>query len=307
MATVYWHHTVRIAKSMLQFATAIGLPRDVFGPETQARDRKELEIRERLVAFLKALVPPFEIPPDSTAGPAAEEQPPLNMAAEPPDHVLVSTDSGRLKVAGARVATPAKWYPGIAWTDWLMLEWIRTLPGGNVQSRHLIDAIQTRCLYKRIATFARNGTRTMLIRRLDEMSWPDKIDLCGRLTERVCNRLLRDWSNLPTVTTMTKSDVESLSESDLVFLVDVPSPSKKIGFDRPLGIVPELREKSHHQDSRQASEDKTWREIMERMTEGIAPVRVLCHPDLRNLVSAVYAPVEASMAKELANLLGVAV
>jgi hypothetical protein len=39
------------------------------------------------------------------------------------------------------------------------------------------------------------------------------------------------------------------------------------------------------------------------MMEGIAPVRVLCHPDIRNLVSALFEPVETAMAKELSELL----
>ena len=104
---------------------------------------------------------------------------------------------------------------------------------------------------------------------------------------------------------MSKSDFDRLAQSHLLVLLDVPSPGKKIGYDRPLGVVPELREKSYHQDTRNASEDISWREVMNRMLEGIAPVRVLCHPHIRNLVGSIYAPVEASMARELGNLLGV--
>jgi hypothetical protein len=102
---------------------------------------------------------------------------------------------------------------------------------------------------------------------------------------------------------MNESEFERLCESNLLILIDIPIPSTKIGYARPLGLVPELKEKSYQQDARQASEDTNWREIMGNMIKGIAPVRILCHPDVRNLVSNIYEPVETNMAKLLANLL----
>ena len=57
LSTVYWHHTTRIAKSMLQYATASALPPLVLGTPSAERDDKELEIREQLLAFIKNLVP----------------------------------------------------------------------------------------------------------------------------------------------------------------------------------------------------------------------------------------------------------
>jgi hypothetical protein len=102
---------------------------------------------------------------------------------------------------------------------------------------------------------------------------------------------------------MTQSAFEELCSSNLLVLLDIPIPSKKMGYDRPLGVVPELKEKSYQQNARAASEDKSWSNIMQKMMEGIAPVRVLCHPDIRNLVSALFEPVETAMAKELSELL----
>ena len=85
-----------------------------------------------------------------------------------------------------------------------------------------------------------------------------------KVHERVVHRLNRDWAHLNTATTMGKSEFDKLCDSNLIILIDVPSPSKKIGYDRPLGVVPGVREKSYQQDARQASEDKSWRESWER-------------------------------------------
>lgn len=314
LSTVYWHHTSRIIKCMLQYATAIGLPLDVFSPKESEREIKELQIRQQLLGFLKSLVPPFEVPMRQSDYPTSQVNGSLELSEEPPDEVIstVSNDS-ELKTDEGEVHTVNAWYPGISWTDWLMLQWIADLPDACVQSWHLITGIQTRRLYKRIATFAR-GTRAYedLIRKLDDLSWPDRVDICRKLHQKVYERLKRDWTDLNT-STLSKSDFEDLCKSHLLVLVDIPSPSRKVGYTEPLGIVPELREKSYNQEIRHAFEDTSWQEVMRNMNDAIAPVRVLCHPDVRNVVSAVYAPVgerapnmslEAKIAQELNEVLG---
>ncbi len=305
LATVYWHHTVRVAKTMLQYAAAMGLPRAVFGPKSLDQEREELKIHQRLLQFVKSLVPPFPVESRAYHASSHRTKPGIDLASPPPDEVIATLE---LEVAGRPQDASEQeiaWYPGIAWTDWLMLEWIKTLPEASTQTRNLISGIERRRLYKRIATFARGGAHDNLIRKLDEQSWTERIDLSTDLSGRIAQRLHRDWANLDTASTISKSDFEKLAQSHLLVLLDVPNPAKKIGYDRPLGVVPELGEKSYHQDTRNASEDSSWREVMYRMLEGIAPVRVLCHPDIRTLVASIYAPVEASMARELGNLLGV--
>ena len=301
-STVYWHHTSRIIKTMLQYATAWGLPRVTFGPNTADREHKEVQIREQLLAFVKSLVPPFDVPRDrSISSHTDDARVKTDLAAEPPQEVLtvVTAEGNHEDIC----IEDKDWYPGIAWTDWLMLRWIQELPEANEKSRNLIHGILTRQLYKRVATFTRGGTHSDLIRKLDDLQWPDRLDLSIELHNHVYERLSRDWANLNTASTMTKTDFEGLCDSHLLTIIDIPNSSKKIGYDRPLGVVPELKEKSYHQDTRHAGEDKRWRDIMNRMIEGIAPVRVLCHPDVRNLISSIYAPVESSIAKVIADLL----
>jgi hypothetical protein len=293
---------------MLQYATAIGLPLEVFGPKTPDREDIELGIREKLLAFVKGLVPPFDVSKEawlpSVANRGSEgDTVTVDLSAEPPEDAVTTVTDNKNEVAQDQSEHETHWYPGIAWTDWLMLQWIRGLPKATLQSSNLITGIETRRLYKRIASFARGDGQPDFIRSLDELDWPDRVGLATRLSEAIHEKLRRDWANLDTARNMTKSEFDTLYESHMFILIDVPNPSKKIGYDRPLGVVPELREKSYHQDSRQAFEDRSWRLITKSMFEGIAPVRILCHPDVRNLVSALLAPIEGWMATELPKLL----
>jgi hypothetical protein len=145
----------------------------------------------------------------------------------------------------------------VAWTDWLMLQWIADLPDATVQSRGLIAGIQRRRLYKRIATFARGGPQEqdMIIRQFDEKRWPEKLEICRRVHAEVYKRLRRDWTHLNTVTPMDENGLDTLAEQHLLILIDLPRPDQKIGYDRPLGVVPELKERLYHQDARQAYDD----------------------------------------------------
>src|SRR5439155_2956555 len=98
------------------------------------------------------------------------------------------------------LSIPPGWYPGISWTDWLMLQWISDLRSATDTSRSLIHGIQTRMLYKRIATFARGGPYEDIIRALEELDWPDRADLCAKLHNEVHDKLRRDWRSLDTAT-----------------------------------------------------------------------------------------------------------
>lgn len=287
-ATVYWHHTARVAKTMLQYAAAIGLPLHVFGPHTPERDDEENRLREQLIDFIKQLVPPFD--PSSLERNERQRPVPmsLDLAAEPPINVIDSLDMERPTSADID-ADPDGWYPGIAWTDWLMLKWLADLPQANAQSRNLLAGIQNRQLYKRVATFSRDGAQGLTTTKLGGLSWRDKIDLSRRLSKAVYKRVKRVWAEIDTLSAMTKTEFDQLYESNLLVLVDIPNPSAKLGYGRPLGVVPELREKSYQQERRHAYEDKAWQEITGRMMEGIAPVRVICHAKVRSLVSGAYA------------------
>ncbi len=91
---------------------------------------------------------------------------------------------------------------------------------------------------------------------------------------------------------LDKLEFEQLCHDNLLVLIDIPNPAKKVGYDRPLGIVPELKEKSYYQHTRQATEDEEWRNIMTGSMSGIGPIRVLCHAEIRTVLGSVFAPIE---------------
>lgn len=314
-STVYWHHTSRITKAMLQYATVMGLPREVFGPTTSTSAATELAISERLLQFIKALVPPFEQKLDAIS--PSEQVAEMDMAAEPPQNVLAGIlQSGEREVTQAEPEAVNTWYPGVSWTDWLMLKWIGKLPAASKQSWNLLHGLQVRRLYKRIATFTRGGPHRLLVETLNGLTWPDRLDACEKLHKRVYETLRREWAYVNTQTTLDKPGFETLCKNNLLILIDIPNPAKKVGYDRPLGIVPELKEKSYYQHTRQASEDEAWRQIMSSTMAGIAPVRILCHPEIRNVLGSIFAPVEgepptkgrrgveAELASDLREILG---
>jgi HD superfamily phosphohydrolase len=308
LSTVYWHHTTRIIKAMLQYSTVMALPDTVFSSKSEA-EPKQLEIRQKLLAFVRQLVPPFKLPEEFYR--PLEASVALDLSAEPPQRVIDAVVNDRESDKEALPDTE-EWYPGVAWTDWLMLQWIANLPDATVQSRNLIGGIQRRRLYKRIATFARGGPHDSLIRRFDEKTWPEKLDICRRFNEEVRKRLKRNWTHLNTVTPMDENGLDLLARQHLLILIDLPRPDQKIGYDEPLGVVPELKERLYHQDARQAFGDIAWRNIMVNMTMSSAPLRILCHPDIRTLVSAAYAPsedsssgpLESNFARVLADAMG---
>jgi len=303
-STVYWHHTARIIKAMLQYATAMGLPDEVFNPVRSKAEPKEIEIRERLLEFVKSLHPPFEF---DIQTPRFDREIPLDLEEKPTDRMISVSKVSDNTTHIPESQEETDWYPGIAWTDWLMLRWIANLDNATPLTRNLIHGLQKRRLYKRVATIERDSHRE-LVEKLDHLPWPARVNLCKDLHKEIYSKIKNKWGSLDT-TTVTRKDFELLCKSNLLILVDVPS--LKIGYARPIGVVPELREKSYDQGAREAREDTAWHDIMVKMTEGIAPVRILCHPAVRNLVSGVYAPskptdqtLEEEIADEINRLLG---
>jgi len=156
------------------------LPEEVF---YSSGARKE--IHEKLLHFVRGLVPPFgEIPKklQTRVAPKISKQP---LGVEPPSDII--TELAEKEIDSWQKAEPIKtWYPGISVTDWLMLNWLKSLSKSKKGERGvaLIDLIQQRDLYKRVCTIPRDKTN-ILIEKLDDLWWPEKITLCENIQKIV--------------------------------------------------------------------------------------------------------------------------
>lgn len=278
-ASVYWHHTSRVLKAMLQYAVAANIEQDILG---KTEGEKTSRLHNSLVEFITSVHPPFAAineTPRQTAGRSISKV----KAGEPPAaEAMTSLSKIPPKISGS--GRPTTWYPGISYGDLLMLNWIREgLNGkGREPARRLIDAINTRDLYKRLVTFSYGDSKD-IVESLFEMSWIARLELSRKLRERLKPQVMGKWDSQVTILGR-KSDVEKLFDTDLTLLIDIPNPKKKTGTKkgRPLLIVPELKEKTYLQEVNMAYEAKDW---SQELMLSIASVRVICHPAMRRAIA----------------------
>jgi HD superfamily phosphohydrolase len=288
-AAVYWHHTFRVIKAMLQHAVAMELPDEVF-PESASEDNLTKSIRSKVVSFVIGMVPPFDRRPNMAVGfdkfSAEPKGIPLNK--QPPNQVLEALESSKEE----KKKPVDNWYPGISWTDWLMLSWLkRELPKPNNKSSMLIDGIMNRTLYKRLAIWDRAHNSDLVTKLERYHSWPDRIALCKKLQGRLDEEVRKSYKASGTDTEKDKVEVYRLFDENLGVLIDIPDV-KKIGFEssRPLTFVPELKEKTYYQSTEGSAESESWSKTVASLMDSIASIRILCHPDLVEPISKSFQP-----------------
>lgn len=290
-SSVYWHHTARIIKTMLHYATVMILPSEVFYTSMSGR---VTEIREKLMHFVVNLTPPFEeMQKEIVSARRSFDVGKLAVKEEPSDDVLKTVVDGKIVVKSIEEYTRG-WYPGISTTDWLMLNWLKTLSKSKKGDRGiaLIDLIQQRKLYKRAYTIQRNDANKDLMSKLENLTWLDKIKLCENMQKIICETMEERKNDLDTQSLTDINEVQSLLTSNLLVLVDIPDPEKYAGTGRPLIYVPELERKTYyHRDILPVKADNLVR-ALEFLMKSISPVRVLCHPDIRQWIGACFRPNE---------------
>jgi len=274
-SSVYWHHTSRIVKSMLQYATAKLLPSEVFGTYGE---EKIIQIHEKLIQFISSLTPPFE---ESHAGKFSDvkiNQEKISLRGAPPADVFEDLAK---KGGVSEVEEPAEgiWYPGISWTDWLMLTWIKTL-GDSPEGAQLINHILKRNLYKRAYTLHRTESNESLLSEIDKSSWPQKVKICEIVQQSILEDLKTtqpfEMTSMPT----TDVELEELCKRELVILLDVPDPNKNAKDERPLYLVPELERKTYYHEAVYPYKADNLLNSLGLLMNSISPVRILCHPIL---------------------------
>lgn len=290
-ASVYWHHASRILKTMLQYASVMILPSEVFAP--YGSEGRIKEIREKLLQFIvSCMVPPEDQLPQEAPPRASLEKTKQLIAEEPSEDALTGlkrSESGKC----------TDWYPGMCRTDWLMLNWLKQLStseqGGLGVS--LINHILQRDLYKRVYTLHYDHTSQVetgkLIAKLEKLNWLQKVKLSENLQSIVRDLLRKKKPTVETQLHPPEDEVQKIMGNELAILVDVPD-YKKFLPDRPLIYVPELESKTYYRETPAESYDLG--QSVDYLMKSISPIRVLCHPDIRQWIGACVLPQEMELA-----------
>jgi hypothetical protein len=243
------------------------------------------QVREKLRAFALDLAPPFSVEEikETSLVSVRQETIPRSSIEEPAERLDVLSAYGPSREVGEEERD--HWYPGISYTDWLMLKWLRKQSTEEPRAGRLIDGIMRRGLYKRLVTLSR-GENKSLIERLERLSWPDRISLCEKIQQKIHEAVRRTWDQLDTKPFNNLEEADIIFQQNLAILVDIPDQMRSTGSDRPLYIVPELKEKSYYESGEAPVEAPGWRDAMDILMTSIAPVTVLCHGRLRQLISA---------------------
>ncbi|MCL2476583.1 protein kinase [Candidatus Bathycorpusculum sp.] len=287
-ASVYWHHTSRILKAMLQYATVILLPKEVF--ETYPDEGKIDEIYEKLVNFIKKeTIPPNDFLPKVSSYKTKEANSKVDLNAIPSDDAM------------ADISRPDKepvvnWYPGLCRSDWQMLNWLKRLSSTEDSKLGiaLIDLILKRDLYKRVYTIQNESAGTSdnskLIDKLQDLKWPEKLKLSQAVQQAIQEKFNKQKSTTETKLYPSSDEVQKILNENLAVLVDIPN-YKKLTYDRPLIYVPELQSKTYYKEV-PAAPSHNLTNALNYLMKSTAPIRVLCHPELRQWIGYFITPDE---------------
>ena len=257
---------------MLQYATTMLLPDEVF---TTAGENEIKRIRARLITFLMNLTPPFENLAWNT-----EISKKSSISKEVVEGKKQSNDAFKMLEADKpHVSQDKHWYPGISWTDWLMLEWIKGLSDDS-RGIALINMIQKRELYKRVLTIPRNDHNKKLINTLNALPWPKRVELSEKIQSSIKELIEKKASEIQTKSLSCPDDIEKVFSDKLAILVNIPNV-ERINAERPLIYMPELERKTYYHPSTLPSEAESLNKAQDALLESVSPVRILCHPDLR--------------------------
>lgn len=286
-ASVYWHHTCRIIKAMLHYAVVMMLPREVFArPPDQGR---VTEIRANLLRFITSyLIPPADQLQQETKPRFPLEEARQRVKAKPEEDVL----RGLIEVERESLI---RWYPGICRTDWQMLNWLKGLARSEQSERGvaLIDLVMGRQLYKRVYTIYYDGETMQyekaFIDKLRELTWLERVRLCERIQELVYEKLREREQTAETRLQPPSDRVHEIFSRNLAILIDIPD-YEKFASDRPLICVPELQSKTYYRESPAESYNLDY--ALNSLMKLVSPIRVICHPELRQWIGACIAQEE---------------
>lgn len=285
-ASVYWHHASRILKAMLQYGTVLILPDELF--DAYPNEPRITEIRGKLLQFIKSsMIPPSDQLPKESKPRTFKEKGKKPIAAEPSSDVLAG-------LLVSKREDHSGWYPGLCWTNWLMLNWLKEMTTNEqgMQGSALIDLILQRRLYKRVYTIHyddRISETPGLIQKFEALTWPERVRVCKSIQTLVYQTIRTKEGTVSTMLNPPQDKVEDIFVNNLVILVDIPN-YKRFVPDRPLIYLPELQSKTYYREN--PAESHYLATALNALMKSISPVRVLCHPDVRQWIGACISPEE---------------
>lgn len=299
-SSVYWHHASRVIKAMLQYGTVLSIGDDVLdGAKKDSIDA----FRRELSSFVLQLIPSSSdeaIHNENLRISKESRKEKMMLDQEVTDHVERTIDGVGIEEESVPHIIE-KWYPGISWSDWKMIKWLAERETNDPRGAQLLNALTERHLYKRVFSFEWSYWADEDIRKtLEGLNWRKRIELSMRLEDQIVKSVqaIRTPSR-----TLNPDELESLRKNNLLILVDIPNPRTKRGFQQPLAIVPELKQKSYYQEMSQAQQDSEWSQVLSSMMDASAPVRLLCHPALRNDASRALLNKKGSIANVIKDVI----
>lgn len=179
-------------------------------------------------------------------------------------------------------------------TDWEILNWFysKTTPKGKA----LLKMLNSRSLYKRVCVLSSpNPLREKLIDfRKTHTDCSKYVTLQNRIQEEIIIKIRHlteyDRSRNSTLTIDNTDKVIKLdNEGTILFLLDIPS--EKFGSDSPLMYLPESARQSLLQNwdaPVNLEESKLWKELNDNLLTLIGKVRLFAHPEIANVINAVF-------------------
>jgi HD superfamily phosphohydrolase len=272
---VYWQHSVRCMKAMLFRAV---LPIVVQSGEKERTKNEFRSAFEHLVLSLPRSLYQGQPIQEALFAATDEEQSTVRMAVAPPD---LGTTEGTISA-----------------TDAVVLAFLRSwLANTGARETELLDDLLARRLYKRLFVFTKERSEpdwNAFIEHWERLSPSRKVaayvEIEGKIAEAVGARM----HSAPTTTTVTQKIADLIqhrAQARLpIILIDIPG--SRPGADFPLYYVVEAQRRALRRDERAVGEvqpSEVWKNFGSRLRDSAGKIRVFCHADFIDAVSAAVA------------------
>ncbi len=261
--SVYWHHVVRIIKTMIQHLVALKLPEGAFS-SSASEDKSSKEFKNNFGEYIKTL--------GTDLNPISQEGYNVNSYDE-----LMIKHFENMRIINEKFI------------------------GHSNASTGLAEDLIRRVLYKELVTVGFDSVSRLLdgannyfpilvskpsdalMDLIYNLKWDKKAEISIKLNEKVKDILYKDMYN-PETGIKTKEEFDKKLQNKFILLIDIPpDPASKRGFKRNLSYVPNETRKRYFQSGgivgARIIEAKEISEIAKVLYESIWKISILVHPD----------------------------